>query len=211
MDVDDEAEPTRTASRRARGKRSGAARTVQDKVVRDIDWPHFHIYTPPGTEPMTFLGLSIPEFTYGVLHMVDQPDANFDRGVMWNLLKAVMEDAAEYPWENVKNFFLIVGSHVENDRLEWGDTEIIEKLQAKHSQKHELVPKKASPQPAASNKLRYCGPYQKGNCPERNDHGGQKHMCAHCYRVKATPYPHPESECRRKTSMEQPKNARGGE
>ena len=212
LDIEDgDMEPPRTATHRARGKRSGAARTVQDKVVRDIDWPHFHIYTPPGAEPMTFLALSIPEFTYGFLHMIDQPDANFDRRVMWDLLKAVMEDAVEYPWENVKNFFWILGSHVENDRLQWGDVEQIAKLRAKHAQKYEVVkPKPAISAPTAG-KIRYCGPYQTGACTESGDHAGQRHVCGHCYRVKAATYPHPESECRRKALAEQPKNGRGGE
>ena len=34
-------------------------------------------------------------------------------------------------------------------------------------------------------------------------------MCAHCYRVKPMPYPHPEAECRRKQT-EQPKYVQGG-
>ena len=212
LDVDDEVlEPPRQGSRRSRGKRSGAARTVQDKVVRDIDWPHFHIYTPPGAEPMTYERLSVQEFTYGYMLMVDQPDASFDRQVMWELLKILMEDATEYPWENVLNFFGVVGSHVENDRMEWSDTEGIAKLRVKQSQKHDVVaviPTAAAPK---QEKIRYCGPYQKGSCPERGDHAGLRHICAYCFRVKSAPYPHPEAECRRKSMGEQPKNLNGGE
>ena len=49
LDFDEDfTDPPRNASARVRGKRSGAARTVQDKVLRDVDWPHFHIYTPRG-------------------------------------------------------------------------------------------------------------------------------------------------------------------
>ena len=140
LDMDDEVlGPQRQGTRRARGKRSGVARTIQDKVVRDIDWPHFHIYAQPGAEPMTYERLSIQEFTFGFMQMVDQPDAAFDRQIMWELLKTLMEDATEYPWENVKNFFGVVGSHVENDRMEWSDTDSIAKLRVKHLQKHEVV------------------------------------------------------------------------
>ena len=141
---------SRTGSSRSRGKRSGAARTVQDTIGQDIDWPHFHIYSAPGAEPMTYDNLSITEFTYGYLHMVDRPDSKFERQVMWDLLKAIMEDAAEYPWPNVKNFFFIVGSKVENARLEWADSANIAKLRAKHAQKHIVVkkaPAQSSPPP----------------------------------------------------------------
>ena len=211
LDVDDDTlEPPRQGARRARGKRSGAARTVQDKVVRDIDWPHFHIYTQPGAEPMTYERLSVQEFAYGYMQMIDQPDADFDRQVMWDIFKMLMEDATEYPWVNVRNFFSVVGSNVENDRMEWADSESIAKLRVKHSQKHEIVQATAAATTPASEKLRYCGQYQRGACPEKGDHGGLKHMCAFCYKMKATPYPHAEADCRRK-SGEQPKNARGGE
>ena len=194
------------SSQRTRGKRSGAARTVQDTVVHDIDWPHFHIYAPPGAEPVTFERLSIQEFAYGFLHMVDQPDAKFDRQVMWDLLKNVMEDATEYPWENVRNFFWIVGSHVENDRMKWSEHEKIQQLRAKHAQKHEIVGKKATSAANTQEKLRVCVPFQKGQCAEKADHAGLKHVCAYCHRVKAGQFPHSEADCRRKNTSEQPKN-----
>ena len=208
-------EGSRGATGRARGKRSGAARTVQDTIVRIIDWPHFHIYAPPGTEPVTYDKLSIQQFAFGYMQMVDQPGAQFDKKVMWDLLKAVLEDAVEFSWPNVRNFFWIVGNQVENDRLAWSETVKIEKMRAKYSQKHELEVKPHKPDTqqtpqAPAERLRYCGPYQRGQCTERGDHAGLKHMCAHCFRVKSMPYPHPEAECRRKAT-EQSKNGRGGE
>ena len=83
MDLEDDIDGEHRQGARRRGKKSGAARTVQDTVLRDIDWLHFHIYTPPGAEPMTFPRLSVQEFVYGFQHMVDQPDARLDRSVMW--------------------------------------------------------------------------------------------------------------------------------
>ena len=206
---DDDDNLPRNSSQRKRGKRSGAARTVQDSV--DIDWPYFHIYTQPGEEAMTYERLSIPEFVYGYLHMVDQPEAKLDRRVMWDLLKAMMEDATEYPWPNVRNFFWVAGSHVENDRMKWSDGATIQHLRAKHAQKHEVIVKKPATNAAQTGKLRSCALYQKEQCAEKRDHMGLKHMCAFCYRTKSTPYPHPEKDCRRKTTEEQPKNGNGGE
>ena len=210
--MEDAADPHRPGMPRTRGKRSGAARTVQDSIVNDIDWPHFHVYSPPGAEPMTYEALTIPEFTYGYLHMVDQRDAKFHRRTMWDLLKDMMEDAVEYPWYNVKNFFWIAGSHVENDRMKWSDHEQIAKLRVKYAQKHDITPKKASTQQATNNeRLRHCLAYQKGTCTEKGDHSGLRHMCAHCYKTKSVPYPHPEMDCRCKSGGEQPKNLKGGE
>ena len=156
-------------SHRARGKRSGAARTVRDTIINDIDWPHFHIYAPPGAEPMTFEKLSVQEFVYGFMHMIDQPDSRLDRQVMWDILKAMMEDATKFPWHNVRDFYWVLGSNVENDRMRWGDAEKIYRLRIKHAQKHDApVKKPAAASNTPSEKLRYCGPYQRGNCPEKN-------------------------------------------
>ena len=119
---DDYGDTSKSVTQTTRGKKSGAARMVQDTVVNDIDWPHFHIYTSPGAEAMTFEGLSVQEFTFGFMHMIDQPEACFDRQIMWDILKNMIEDATEYPWTNVWNFFWVVGSHVENNRLAWTDT-----------------------------------------------------------------------------------------
>ena len=208
---DDFAGAARPATARTRGKRSGAARTVQDTVKRDIDWPHFHIYTAPGAEPMTFERLSVQEFVFGYMHMVDQQDSKLDRSIMWNILKGMMEDATEYPWLNVKNYYWVLASHVKNERMEWSNGSEVQSLRAKHAQKHDAPPKKQPVQASTNDKLRYCGLYQKGNCQEKGDHAGQKHMCAFCYRAKGTAYPHPEIECRRKAAEETPKNGRGGE
>ena len=207
----DFAATARQPFQRTRGKRSGAARTVQDTVKRDIDWPHFHIYTAPGADPMTFERLSVQEFVFGYMLMVDQRDSKLDRAVMWNVLKGIVEDATEYPWHNVKNFYWILASHVENERMEWTDDAEIHKLRAKHAQKYEAPNTQQPVQSTQAEKLRYCGPYQKGTCQEKADHAGQKHMCAFCYRAKGAAYPHPELECRRKTSEEASKNGRGGE
>ena len=211
LEEEDDATGQRLSSVRIRGKRSGAARTVKDTVINDIDWPHFHIYTSPGADAMTFDRLTIPEFVYGFLHMIDQPDARLDRAVMWDILKGMMEDATEYPWHNVRDFYWVVGSHVENDRLSWTDNVPIQKLRAKHAQKHSISPKKQGTTSTRQQKLRYCGLFQTGNCPEKADHDGQKHMCAYCYKARGTPYSHPESECRRKSGEDQPKNGAGGE
>ena len=210
MDLEDDIDGEHRQGTRRRGKKSGAARTVQDTVLRDIDWPHFHIYKPPGAEPMTFSSLSVQEFVYGFQHMVDQPDARLDRSVMWDVLKGMMEDAMEYPWQNVRDFYWVVGSHIENNRLEWTDTDKVQKLRVKHAQKHEIPTKKQAAQPAPAAKIRYCGPFQNGTCQERGDHAGQRHICAHCYRTKKLQFTHPETECRRKVTEQQPKNAEGG-
>ena len=207
---DDFAGTSRQPSQRTRGKRYGAARTVQDTVRRDIDWPHFHIYTVPGAEPMTFERLSVQEFVFGYMLMVDQRDSKLVRAVMWNVLREFVEDATEYPWHNVKNLYWILASHVENERMEWSDDVEIHKLRVKHAQKHDASTTKQPVQPTQPEKLRYCGLYQKGTCQEKGDHAGQNHMCAFCYRAKGTAYPHPELECRCKTSEEASKNGRGG-
>ena len=127
---------------------------------------------------------------------------------MLDILKAMMEDATEYPWPNVRNFYWIVGPHVENDRLKW-TVNRIQCLRVKHAQKHDIPTKQLTPAARQTDKIRHCALYQKGQCTEKAEHAGLKHVCPYCLRTIAAPYPHPESDCRRNKANKQPKICAG--
>ena len=46
--TDDESdEDGTTESRKRKSKKSGRAKTVDDIVIREVDWPHYHVYRGP--------------------------------------------------------------------------------------------------------------------------------------------------------------------
>lgn len=50
-----------------KGKKSGRARTADDYVIHEIDWPHLHVYRGASRTPARFEELSIQEFAFGYI------------------------------------------------------------------------------------------------------------------------------------------------
>ena len=65
--------------------------------------------------PTQFNELTIAEFVYGFIAMVENPRNDFNRPVMMQLLRDKIMDASLYSWPQVE-IFSIVGSGIEMDR-----------------------------------------------------------------------------------------------
>ena len=210
-------EATSASTDRKPGKKSGQARTVEDTVLRDIDWPHLNVYRGPERRPVRFNDLNMQEFTHGFMVMVQNCKNNFNQDVMFDILRDMMEDALNYPWENVRNFYRILASYVEMDRLEWSDHGRIQALRRQYAQSTTVLSAggasksdkpKFTARSVATN-ARTCHAYQRAECQERGDHSGYLHACAYCVRQTGQAYPHAEKDCRRKIN-DGSKNERGG-
>ena len=203
LDVDD----SETSNFRRRTRRSGMARTVEDQVLVEIDWPHFHLYRGNDRRPARFNELTPIEFAYGFMMMLNNPQSRFDRVVMTDLFTDILTDALSFPWEQVRNFYRVVASGVEMKRWTWTDSAQIQRLRFQYSQRPYL--------PSTYNRQNRtggvpCEPFQRGACTETADHGNFRHVCAYCLRIRHLHFGHSENDCRRKKQNE-PKNFREGE
>ena len=198
-----------------RGKKSGQARTVEDVVITEIDWPHLNVYRGPERRPVRFNELTVSEFIYGFLQMISIPRNHFNQDIMLNILKLMMEDTLNYPWESVRNFYRVLASSVEMNRIQWDDQVGIANLRYQFS--HRLPSaNRAMPNTSVRNTPRVappntktCHAYQRGECREAADHAGLAHACGYCFRTKGFLCAHPEKDCRRK--MADSKNGQSGE
>ena len=192
-------------NRRKKGKKSGLSRTVEDTVVREIDWPHLYVYRGSDRRPTQFNELTIAEFVYGYIAMVENPRNDFNRLVMMQLLRDMMMDASLYSWPQVRNFYRIVGSGIEMARYDWTDSHEIQNIRLQYVQRPVTTTRPPHTNRVSStSNMRVCFLYQQGNCGEQDSHDDLLHACAFCLRVTGTLYKHSERECRRK--MYQPKN-----
>ena len=196
-----------------KGKRSGQVRTVEDIVIREVDWPHLNVYRGAARRPVKYGDMTVTEFVYGYLQMIHNPRNRFDKDVMMGILRNIMEDALTYPWDNVRNFYRVLSSMVEMDRVQWTDTEQISTLRYHYAHRPSNMYRAQQATPSGrqnGESIKTCAAYQRGECTETGDHAGLLHACVFCARVKQTAYPHAEKDCRRKKFM-QSKNANGGE
>ena len=203
LDTDD----TEGPNFRRRVRRSGMARTVEDQVLVEIDWPHFHLYRGNDRRPARFNELTPIEFSYGFMMMLNNHQSRFDRVVMTDLFTDILTDALSFPWEQVRNFYRVVASGVEMKRWTWTDTAQIQRLRFQYAQRPYL--------PSTFNRQNRtggvpCDQFQRGACTEHNDHANFRHICAYCFRTLNLNFRHSENDCRRKKQNE-PKNSREGE
>lgn len=201
-DDSDYDETTPKQQKKKKGKKSGRARTADDFVTREIDWPHYYIYRGTERKPAKYEDLSVQEFVCGYLASILRgKESESTRKHMLTHLHELMLDATDFPWPNVRNYHAVLLNQFEMDRVTWEDTDKIQQL--RHTYAHRVhVAKPVSSR--SKSDIKYCAAYQTGTCEEPGDHqtskGLLKHICAHCLRVTGIGYGHPEEKCRRKRS-----------
>ena len=199
--TDDEDDTGNTASApKRKGKRSGQARTVEDLVIRVIDWPHLNVYRGPERRPVRYNELTLPEFVHGYLQMIRNPKNGFDQDIMMQILSDMMEDALSYSWDHVRNFYRVLASHIEMEKIAWTDSSRISGLRYHYAHRHgpmAVQPTRATGRSVPTSS-RVCFAFQRGECSETGDHGGYLHACSHCVRARGVAHAHPEKDCRQK-------------
>ena len=186
--------------RKQRGKKSGLSRTIEDQVIRDIDWPHLYVYRGTDRKPAQYNELTLAEFVHGYLSMIDNPRNNLSREVMLNILKDMTLDATLYGWPQIRNFYRILASSIEMARFDWNDTIQISALGLQYAQKPVVTTQSHSvPRFGANpNSVRLCIPYQKGQCVLQDGHENLVHACSYCFANTGMLFKHQEKDCRRK-------------
>ena len=176
-------------------KRGASAHTSNGKPQKNwIDWPHFYIYNEKGE--VQYEALSLAQFAQGFSQLIlNAPPAM--QNTVQRYFSTVMEDAARYKWEVVRNCHYIVGNMMEQGRLRWKDSEELLNLRRNHVWQvpNALLPTR---QHAATAFSTPCPAFQAMACPQHQSHPGADHVCAYCYKATGRACHHPEAACRRR-------------
>ncbi len=208
VDIADHATLLAAPGGTARGKKSGRARTADDTVSNDIDWPHFYVYQGAERRAAKYEDLNVQEFVFGYLQCVlsQTPDVQV---YMYKHLSELMRDAMDYTWPTVRNYHSIILHHMETGRLAWHQRDDIQELRRLYSQRAAPPPPAAPPNQATPSPIQgpiFCLPFQRGACSHQGDHqtnrGPVHHVCAYCLKKTGKTFPHAESDCRRKKFAE---------
>lgn len=189
-------------------QKSGRAKTAADNVVIPVEWPHFHVFKGGDRSPAQYDGLSVQEFVFGYTNVLLKAGLpSDDKEAMLLHLRNIMLDACEYGWAGARNAHAIVLQQIEQGRLTWSDTALIQDIRRTYGQRvvHNASKGSASIPPST------CPAFQRGSCGESSDHyAGDKwvrHICSHCAR-EGKHYSHAGKDCRRK---KQEKNGETGD
>jgi hypothetical protein len=174
-------------------RKSGRVRTTADTVVRNIPWPHFGVFKGPDRKPASYDSLTLPEFVGGYARIITRAEPDTQKAMLLHLVD-LMEDAAAFPFQNVRNFHGIVLGLMEQDELGWHDEDKIQKLRQQYCRIPDNSAAKAPVDTAPP-----CPDYQLGKCEHKSahDHKGSRvqHICAWCFRVRRKHTHHPENLC----------------
>ena len=200
--------------RAGKGKKSGRARTANDIVVTEIDWPHYHVYRGPDRRPAKYSELTVDEFVLGYLISMQSEGPATQLHMQRHLLE-LMRDTGDYTWESVKNFHAVLLNQFEMKRIKWTDVEAIQELRRTYA--HRSTPSHTSKPSAKSDRSDtlaksttvrgpvYCLQFQSGECKSQGDHassrGTVKHICSFCLKETGCMFAHAELDCRRKTTL----------
>lgn len=213
-DIEFNAQSKAKKPKNIRGKKSGRAKTAEDIVVKDIDWPHYHVYRGPKRTGANYHELNIQEFAYGYLcQLIDGGHTEATQTTMLSHMRDMMQDAMEYPWENVRNFHGILMAEMEMDRASWDDTDVIERLRTMYVHRASSASSKGQGSSHGNSpQVPFCLPYQEGKCQYDQNHsssrGQVQHACAYCLKLTKNAYPHSEADCRRKRKNNAAKNGK---
>jgi hypothetical protein len=202
---------------KGRGKRSGRSRTSDQRISKDIDWPHFYVYRGPEMAPAKYSDLSVQEFVAGFLasleHSKESPAV---QAKMLAHLKELMQDAADFPWASVRNFHAVLLHQFEMGRITWHDDGRIQQLRRTYAQtsrgpqaaetSKSAETSKTGPPKGQTKGPAFCLSFQRGACQHTTDHdttrGKVRHVCAYCLKLTGNAFPHAECDCNRKAKAE---------
>lgn len=207
-----------------RGKKSGRVRTADDRVVKQVQWPHFHVFKSGNAESVKYNDMTIAEFVYGFASQLLTENGPVDWKGQISHLRDLMQDSADYSWENARNFHGIVLSHIERGLITWQSKDDIALLRRRFSQRvgssqqgsSKMVdPKKKVPEKQATEKKggrRCCRAYNVDFCSVQDKThkttAGDTlvHCCSYCWRVFRQERAHKESNCMHKKDISFSKN-----
>ena len=160
-------------------------------VKRLVDWPQNFILTGSRKTRPSYDDLTMAQWVSGFVRGVQEKSVAA-RASMLDYLGNLMEDASDFSWESAKAAHAIVLTNMEADRLNWTETEKLDRIRRAHAQRHVTVPYSNTSKLSQGRKVKNpgsknganCKFFQEGTCrfPSHHKSAGvlYRHVCEHC-------------------------------
>ena len=188
--------------------RSGKSRKLTHYVPYPQKWPHTYLSLQYVGKNKKYEDLSIAEFCAGYCTILERTKVEAVKQARTTMLRELMYFSTVYKWSSVLDYHSACLLEIERGNLKWGDsfqhiihTTLVPSQRADKNKKREKA--KSDTKSSKSGPIRFCSPWQTGQCKQTGDHEGQikgttyllRHICANCWMHDKTFKPHPESEC----------------
>ena len=197
-------------------KKSGKNRKLTSHVKYPQDWPHSFLSLQFISKDKKYDDLTMAEFCAGYCSILEKIKGK-DKQLLTHRIthfKDLMYLTATYQWKSILNYHSSVLLEIERGNISWGSD--FQKIQSialaagclparggsssfrsnTITQRQSLVSDNAGP-------ILFCKSYQRGFCPQANDHNGPdkfgeirnlRHICANCWLKDRKQLKHPESD-----------------
>ena len=155
-----------------------------------MSWPQHFILTGNRKSRRTYDDLTVTQWVSGFVRCIEEKSGE-TRASMLDYLGILMEDASDFSWESAKASHAMVLTNMEADRLQWSDTEKLDRIRRAHAQRH-ITPGQSTAPKSLTKKIKnntskngiICKFFQEGTCRFVSHHRtvGQfyRHVCEYC-------------------------------
>ena len=168
---------------------------------REIPWPQNHILSGTSKSRVSYDNLSMAQWIAGFCTIIKEESNVQTKNNMLSYVSDLMEDCHDFGWQSAKGAHAVVLCHMEENKVNWEDTNKLDRLRRVHAQRSQNHSLSVGKKFKSKDKGVPCRFYQKGTCGQKTEHenGGQLylHVCEYCF-VKGKSHPHSGKDCRQK-------------
>ena len=129
------------------------------------------------------------QWVAGFVRCIHEEKQACNRAAMLDYLGNLMEDASDFSWEAAKASHAILLINMEGDRLNWGDTDKIDRIRRAHAQRH-ITPQYSATRPFGKKSKPMgnkngliCKYFQEGTCKFQSSHRSAGQFYRHVWEV----------------------------
>ena len=168
---------------------------------REVPWPQNHILSGTSKSRVSYDNLSMAQWIAGFCTIIKEESNVQTKNNMLSYVSDLMEDCHDFGWQSAKGAHAVVLCHMEENRVNWEETNKLDRLRRVHAQRNQNHSLSVGKKFKSKDKGIPCRFYQKGTCGQKTEHenGGQLylHVCEHCF-AKGRSHPHSGKDCRQK-------------
>ena len=158
--------------------------------------------------------LSVTQWVAGFCCIMKKENHVENKEHMLDYLFQLLKDANDFSWDVAKASHVVLLCRMEQEDVKnYMQVEQIGRIRRANAQRHVIGSssnQNSKSQVHRTNRSNPCLYFNKGTCTHATTHDTKgityKHICSACFTASGRTFPHPETECRKKSKRNVPKN-----
>ena len=135
---------------------------------KEVPWPQNHILSGTSKSRVTYDNLSMAQWVSGFCAIIKDENNVETKNNMLSYVVDLMEDCQDFGWQSAKGTHAVVLCHMEENKVNWDDTNKLDRLRRVHAQRTPNSNTSLGRKFKSKDKGISCRFYQKGTCGQKN-------------------------------------------